>query len=139
MESIVRSSGKSLRGKLIDRPAGRWAAVAAWLLVIYFMSSRPSFPLPGINWLDELIRIAGHFGEYAVLGFLLSRAIAPNGERSPGQTLLVVALSALYALSDEWHQSFVPNRDASWLDLAVDTLGALAGSRVRLRMNREMH
>ena len=118
---------------MIDRPAGRWAAVAAWLAVIYFMSSRPSFPLPGIDWMDELIRIAAHFGEYAVLGFLLSRAIAPNGERSMRQTLLVVALGALYALGDEWHQSFVPNRDASWLDLAVDTLGALAGCVLRAK------
>ena len=136
MESISRSGRKSLRGRLIGGPIGRWVAVAAWMAFIYFMSSRPSFPLPGVRWLDELIRIAGHFSEYAVLGFLSSRAIAPNGERSARRAILVLLLSAVYALSDEWHQSFVPNRDASGFDLAVDTLGALLGSSVRFRLNR---
>ena len=41
--------------------------------------------------------------------------------------LLAWAASALYALSDEWHQSFQKTRTASWRDVGIDCAGALAG------------
>lgn len=29
-----------------------------------------------------------------------------------------------FSITDEWHQSFVPGREASWLDVAADGAGA---------------
>ena len=49
-------------------------------------------------------------GEWVDLGFRASAAI------------LVFVL--LYAASDEWHQSFVPKRDASAFDVLTDVVGA---------------
>jgi len=45
------------------------------------------------------------------------------------KTAIIMVFSVLfcffYGMSDEWHQSFVPGRDADWLDLAADTMGAV--------------
>jgi VanZ family protein len=40
---------------------------------------------------------------------------------------LVLALVALYAASDEFHQSFVPSREASVRDVLLDSLGGALG------------
>ncbi|MEE8348237.1 MAG: VanZ family protein, partial [Acidobacteriota bacterium] len=48
-----------------------------------------------------------------------------NCPLTPKSVAAVCAVAILYALSDEWHQSFVPNRDASPVDLAADFLGSV--------------
>jgi VanZ family protein len=58
---------------------------------------------------------------------LLYRAIGRDGwTKSPGSVrtiFRVLLVVALYAASDEWHQSFVPNREASVVDVLIDTVG----------------
>jgi VanZ family protein len=70
-----------------------------------------------------LIGRAAHALEYAGLAALLLRALGWRRGRSYGVALLV---TLAYALSDELHQAFVPGREFSLLDLAVDAAGALA-------------
>jgi VanZ family protein len=87
---------------------------------------------PGIN--DEnlafahfLTRKAAHFTEYAILAWLAAHAFTT----SPRQTLhrrwflISLALVVLYALSDEYHQSFVASRTASIYDSLIDMSGGL--------------
>ncbi|MFX6953773.1 VanZ family protein [Acinetobacter baumannii] len=38
-------------------------------------------------------------------------------------------MAALYGVVDEWHQSWVPGREAFGLDLLADFLGAYFGAR----------
>lgn len=38
---------------------------------------------------------------------------------------ILVAIGSLFAASDEWHQSFIPGRDASVLDWISDCVGIL--------------
>lgn len=66
-----------------------------------------------------------HLLLYGVLGAALARGRIRSG--GPGQRWLVPSLGLLYAVSDEWHQSWVPGRDPSLGDLAADTLGLLLG------------
>jgi VanZ family protein len=74
-----------------------------------------------------ITRKAAHFTEYAILAWLAARAFAT----SSGQTLrrhwflISLALVILYALSDEYHQSFVPSRTASIYDSFIDMAGGL--------------
>ena len=67
---------------------------------------------------------------YAFLAFWWWRALRQAQAASPDQGappwvfLLAFAISVLYGVSDEYHQSFVPGRDPSLLDWLVDALGA---------------
>jgi VanZ family protein len=74
-----------------------------------------------------LTRKAGHFAEYAVLALLARRAFVTSFhiiiQRYWFQLALV--LIVIYALLDEFHQSFVPSRTPSIYDSAIDIVGGL--------------
>lgn len=95
-----------------------WLPVVAWAGLIFALSSVPDLGT-GLGGWDLLLRKLAHAGEYAVLGALLLRAT-----QRPG---VAFALGTLYAVSDEIHQSFVPGRAGSPVDVALDTLGVAAG------------
>jgi VanZ family protein len=106
--------------------------------LIFGLSSIPGGgsggPFPGA---DKL----AHFAVYLVLGLLTARALF--GLPIPHPALWSVGLCLLYGLSDEWHQSFVPGRDASWADVLADLAGAGAGvwlwSRRATRFSSRSH
>jgi VanZ family protein len=78
------------------------------------------------SW-DEVLGRFSHAGEYAVLGLLAARAIAWKGRAKPIQLFTAWAGSALYGLSDEIHQIYVPGRAFQLGDLALDMIGAFLG------------
>ena len=102
-----------------------WFPPVAIMLVIFSLSSQ-SRPLPMLTehvW-DKLL----HFTEYAALGAAWYRALRGEG-MSAGAALVAAAMAtAAYGISDEWHQSFVPLRDASIRDWMTDLLGGAAGA-----------
>jgi len=84
------------------------------------------FPYASENILKlfhAIIRKDAHFIEYCILSFLFFRALLGD-KNLPSAHLLSVLFSFLYAVSDEYHQSFVLVRTASPVDVAIDTLGA---------------
>ena len=74
-----------------------------------------------------LTRKAGHFTEYAVLAYLARRAFLTSSRMFLQRYWfqLTLALVVVYALLDEFHQSFVPSRTASIYDSAIDVAGGL--------------
>lgn len=82
------------------------------------------------SWLGFLRDMLGHLGMYWVLGSL---GLACTGSwkaaasRHVGWGLLVMSLGSAYGLLDEYHQTFVPGRSASPLDVLVDAAGVAAG------------
>lgn len=93
--------------------------------IIFFISSRPK-PT------EELFLPTGaipHFIEYAGLG-MLAWAVVWLGRPLPKRSrrfFAALAFCALYALSDEIHQSFVPFRSCEAADWVVDVVGSMAG------------
>lgn len=124
---------KAESGGISSFQPGRWLWVAAWMGVIFFFSAQQSLPSMGSDWLEKLRNIAGHFFAYAVLALLVWRAAAADSRFTRGRLALVFVWCAIYALSDEWHQSLVPNRTADMRDWIVDMIGAWAGSAVFAR------
>jgi VanZ family protein len=95
-----------------------------YMALIFWVSSRPR-----PSALDETPDLLLHGGAYFVMALLAVRALA-RGVREPaslGALVGGVAIAVVYGASDEWHQSFVRERMGSWLDLAFDALGAVAG------------
>ena len=75
-----------------------------------------------------LIRKASHLGEYAVLGILAARAFKGSSQTVLQRHWFLAALLLImiYALVDEYHQSFVPSRTGSIFDSLIDTTGGVA-------------
>jgi VanZ family protein len=145
------SVSKCMRSGL--RTFFRWAPVMMWMVVIFSASSdtqswQHSSRIVGplVHWLMPhltehqfesvvlFVRKCAHMTEYAILALLIYSALTvfPRLEARK-KVWWCVVLVILYAASDEFHQSFVPTREASVIDVLVDTSGA-AGALFVLRL-----
>ena len=117
----------SARDWLQKRPVlHTWLPLIAWMGLIFYLSAQPDLPHPGGGWADLLFSSGAHAFVFGVLAVLWARAL--EGRRRA--LWIAFALTVLYALSDEFHQAFVPGRTPDPLDLLCDGLGALAGLAV---------
>jgi VanZ family protein len=98
-----------------------WSPLVAYLGLIFYLSSRSSVGW-AVSYPDKLL----HFLEYGGLALLLARALN-GGIRKPipaSRLVLAGALALIYAVSDEFHQAFVPERTSDWRDVVADAVGA---------------
>jgi VanZ family protein len=99
----------------------RWAAVAAWMGVIFWLSSRPALPrTPAADYQSVL----GHVGAYAILATLVAWALRPRGRTLTVTLATAWLVAVLYGVTDEIHRSFVPNRYPDVRDVVTDAIGA---------------
>jgi VanZ family protein len=109
----------------------RWWALTVPIVClagIYIGSSIPGESLPDpfkVSW-DKLY----HIIEFAVLALAFTWAIArlKTSGWAPWIPMLALLIAAIYAPLDELHQSHVPGRDASVIDVAADWIGCLVGA-----------
>ncbi|HMO53579.1 MAG TPA: VanZ family protein [Tepidiformaceae bacterium] len=101
-------------------------ALAGWAALIFILSS---FPNPPGDQSQEWRSIAGHLVEYFVLAFLAAKVIElwRPGWSMPTVAFVAWLAAVAYGISDEFHQSLVPRRDASVFDVLIDAAGAAAG------------
>lgn len=97
-----------------------WLPVVVWMGLIFYLSAQPDLPRPDTGWVGELIGVGAHAFVFGVLAVLWARVLRTRHHA----LLLAFALTMLYALTDEFHQSFVPGRHADPLDLLYDAVGA---------------
>lgn len=140
MGATVLSSIRRLRaGDLISDTLIRfpllfhWMTVIAWAGLIFFLSDQPNLPSPPGTW-SSVASIAGHFTVYFILSLLIITALRRSDVPTARAAVIGVALATLYGVSDEWHQSFVPGRHPSALDVLVDFIGAACAVPLALRL-----
>lgn len=128
-----------------------WGPVILWMSFIFWMSTgtfsaqhtsliiepllrllMPSISAETAAVIHGAIRKLGHVTEYFILGLLLFRAFRSGFRelriwRWSVSSFLVVVL---YAVSDEFHQSFISTRTASLIDIGIDTLGGILAQSV---------
>jgi VanZ family protein len=134
-----------------------WLPVLLWMCFIFWMSTETFSSENTFSWIEMLLRFlapkisaqemvfahllirkAAHVTEYFVLGLLLFRTFRGNS------TLLwnwrwcffAVIGVALWAASDEFHQSFVSTRTASAVDVGIDTAGGILAQFVAALWHR---
>jgi VanZ family protein len=128
-----------------DQPSAlsRWVPVAVWAAVIFiastgwFADSRTAamfrgllaWMVPGsgadaVDAVNTVARKLGHFVEYAILGWLIARALHGIRGRRESHAVLAVMLATAYAVTDELHQRLVLGRSATVSDVLIDMLGA---------------
>jgi VanZ family protein len=106
-----------------------WGPVCAYTALIFYMSSlsHPEEQVPFVTHFSDKFL---HAVEYGVLGALCCRALYGSQREAWRRQamLLAIVFTALYGLSDEIHQAFVPFRESSAYDWIADTIGATLGA-----------
>lgn len=110
---------RTLRSALFRLPA------VAYMAFIFYMSSGPvkSDTLHRVP--DYVLHACGYALLYMLLHLACHEGLRLRAGR--GSYWLPLLVTVLYGMSDEYHQSFVPSRDASFRDLLADAAGGLAG------------
>lgn len=127
-----------------------WLPVLIWMAIIFGMSTgagasrntsriigpilrwfNPDIPDETISAIQLVIRKCAHFVEYGILALLLWRARRKpfRGDERPwkrSEALFAFTFAVAFALTDEWHQSFVPSREGALRDVFIDASGAAA-------------
>jgi VanZ family protein len=115
------------RDKIIPMPSYkifRWLPAILLMAAIFIFSSFPSDSLPNFDIWDRIVKKGGHMVGYGSLAISFWFAMRNTKRRG----LFAWLLAILYAVSDEYHQYFVPGRQASvWDVLIYDNLGAAIG------------
>ena len=86
-----------------------------------------------VESLQFFVRKAAHFSVYTFLGILsFSHISTYNALSVKSRAFISLALSALYSVSDEYHQTFISGRSGELRDVLIDTAGALTGIIISL-------
>jgi VanZ family protein len=100
---------------------------------IFIQSQLPvPFEMPEVSHFDKLL----HLGAYGVMAILFYRTYLAGWPRAMKRTLIWASVisTALYGLSDEIHQYFVPERSADPLDWLADAVGGALGAVIYQRL-----
>ena len=122
----------------------RYGPLVAWACFVLFASSSnfsasntsriirplllwlfPDISEASLAYVHFLVRKAAHFSEYALLALLAARAFRTSHEERLRRLwwLAAFALVACVALTDEYHQSFLPSRTGTIYDSLLDMAG----------------
>lgn len=131
-------------------PIAAWAAVLIWMAVIFFLSHQPGSesgelsslitekiiaaaeqisPALGdsVETLHTIVRKSAHFIAYLLLGILALNALQKSGAGGFRSYAYAFLIAAAYAMSDEFHQLFIPGRSGEIRDVGIDSAGAATG------------
>ncbi len=91
----------------------------------------------GVSWFAVVK--GWHFTEFAILTFLTAYAVKwIRGRLSDWSILVSMVFCMLFAASDEWHQTFVPDRMGTFQDVLIDSMGICAAGTWMLWRKRRL-
>ncbi|MBP9700606.1 VanZ family protein [Candidatus Woesebacteria bacterium] len=109
--------------KISEHYAIRWMTLTLWCSLIFFLSSQSVLPGAPSGVVDFVFKKTAHMTVYAVLYLFALRAFSSSRTQEFKRAAI---FTLFFAVSDEFHQSFVPGRTPHPMDIGFDTLGMLA-------------
>lgn len=101
---------------------------------IFWFSAHTAADLPNFDWADAIVKKSGHVIGYALLAFFYWYALGMDKNKR----WLAWLLAILYALTDEYHQSYIAGRHPSIWDVMIfDDLGALLALWLATRNSKQ--
>jgi VanZ family protein len=116
---------------LVARRIDLWLPPIALMGLIFFLSAQPDLST-GLGMWDLILRKLAHASFYALLCFLWWRALRPHAS-APRAIAAAWLIAVGYAVTDEWHQTFVDGRHGSPVDVLIDAAGAALAAAVVAR------
>jgi len=112
----------------------KWLPALFMMIVIFWFSAHPASGLPNFDWADAIVKKSGHVIGYALLAGSYGYALGFRKDKR----WLVWLFSILYAMTDEFHQSFSTGRHPSiWDVLIFDNLGTLISLWMADRLTKQ--
>ncbi|MBX3037740.1 MAG: VanZ family protein [Anaerolineales bacterium] len=106
----------------------RWLPALTLMIIVFLFSSRSSNELPNYGSWDYFVKKSAHGIGYGLLALSYLHALPKRNY------FLAWLLALLYSLTDEYHQSFVPGRNPSLIDVFVfDNIGAMVALLIHNR------
>lgn len=79
-----------------------------------------------------------HAFVYLILALLALNALYQNGLRNKKLYIIALIICIIYALIDEYHQTFVDGRNGQLIDCLIDTIGSMIGIFLYKLINNKM-
>ena len=146
------------------KPIISWILAFLWMIVIFLFSAQTgeesavlsesilfniaiplldffSIPTYNVEFISFLVRKGAHVVVFFVLAILFINAILASNlfKKISHSYICAIILSFLYACLDEFHQSFVPDRNMSFGDVVIDTVGACLGLAIFYSVSKKLH
>ncbi|NCF75217.1 MAG: hypothetical protein GWO87_01885 [Xanthomonadaceae bacterium] len=102
-----------------------WVLVVIWMLVIFYFSNQPNLRSSLPNLWDLIFRKIAHILEFAVLTYFLIKAFRNYNISAKNILFFSFIVSFFYAMSDEFHQTFIQGRCGAIKDVLIDTIGII--------------
>ena len=107
-----------------------WLPALAVMVLIFVLSSQSGLRVSENAAVEKPLRVTGHLLAFGTLSGLLLVALSWGRPPRLRDAAMALGITLVYGLTDELHQSFVPDRTGRLDDVVTDTIGALAGLAV---------
>ena len=120
------------KGEESGKTSGRFTELIVHILTGKSVDSNS----PTIQMLETIIRKLAHYSIYTIGGFLIMNYAYTTDKSLKEKILYSICFGGVYAITDELHQFFVPDRSARLFDVGIDTLGVITGVLIYLILRK---
>jgi VanZ family protein len=138
---VCAGMSRITRGMCRDGYAAAVRSFAAWLpataiaVLIFTLSAQPNLQVTD-GTADLVLRKLAHMTVFGLLAAACVRGLTFHGITGRAALVGAAALATAYAISDEFHQTFVTGRSGSPIDVAIDVVGILVAVALLARSPR---